>query len=359
MSENVPLIIQRSIDELAPKVGVDKPQLNSEFLAYLADVKIKKPSLDEAKQMEMAFISLKGGYRRKLGSIPSKAIFFKGVFLGATDLVDFNEIARNRAIKIFKSDPQRAQNEGWTDEHGTPLDRRTEVFNRPNKKFGFPLEGHSYQRTWYGIGSELEYLSWKFFSFRWYGVEVPPPPKFKIPVKFQGIRKKEDATSLLLNASRSVSSKFEELVLPDFNIEAAIRQVAPLVPFSQLSTWHEDHKKDKTAVVMVEGDVDNLWLEPHPQTGSRKIILRDSSLDSDMTEGVNVYIPDWVEIDFGEDSRIFVLGRTSMSRKTETRPEERLQINAFGIFPLPDWVTTPEQRNIGNQQTLELEWVEK
>jgi len=113
-----------------------------------------------------------GAFRRKLrGAVFGKnrgkssrrtpQEFFGFVF-GASRLIDWDELRRQKALKAYNADPDEAILQGLVDESGNPLDDREKIYKFgekvDNPNFRKPLVGHSYDRKIYETFCSSEIL---------------------------------------------------------------------------------------------------------------------------------------------------------------------------------------------------------
>ena len=96
---------------------------------------------------------LKGDIQRESGSLRSSALMWKGFIFADTGVLDFVDLMKQKAIKLFNNPETRemAKREKFVTSDGTPLDKRKKVNFQDNPNYMEELKGHSYSRRIYGI----------------------------------------------------------------------------------------------------------------------------------------------------------------------------------------------------------------
>jgi len=333
---------QEYINKFAEKLSLTVEEVESEFRELYADEVLIHKDLSEDQQEQRALQRLALYYKRQL---MSPAVGFEGFIIGTSDCVDIVARQKREAIELFKADPQTAISEGVTNEEGIPLDTRKEWgTGRVNNMYGKPLPENNFLRNVFGIatkskGAELP----KFFSMLVSGKQAEDEsiPVFK-PVRFMAIDKSNPEGDYKLNASSF--TKFiidEKMQLPKY--EELVEQYCGKVQMNALEGYHSLNKEDFNRICVVEGDVSILNLEP-TAFGSRIMSLEDAnaSLEDMDTKGVTCWLPERINIDFAEGSKVLVVGRTGQGKKKDeqgnaTEEPGDVTLNVFGIYALPEY----------------------
>ena len=297
---------------------------------------------------------------RKAREKGSNAIPWEGIVIGIGDLID--TVAKQRRVTeaAFKADSMKTM-KGWiynevfvkSDADGKPLYPETDG----NKKFGRankPLPEHSWLRT--------IYLFVKPIDPKTKLPAGPPQPAVMIvnnqyainptmplmkTVKFKAINKTgtEDSKLGEYRINHSAFTKFDAITIKDFPpIETILAGITShFVSLGEMDAWHVKNESNKARWIVTEGSVSNLNLEPHPKTQNMSISLYDESLTfggSDKT-AIMCWVPTDrnIEIDFGQESRIYIIGRPNRGKAKDPVTKAVLEgvpgdvsINVYGVF---------------------------
>ena len=297
----------------------------------------------------------------------SPAVSFEGIIIGVGDVVDTVMKKRKEAIDFFNTNPQKSIEMGITDINGNPLDVRKEWSDgKPNNNFGKPLPENSYLRNIFGIAmkSTLKDAKPKFFSMTISG-EVAKNDNINMfkPVRFRAIDKtpQEVQDKFILNSS--TFSKFdidETIKLPSTKELINTYCSNLIVKMSNLQEYHNRVKEDFNRIVIVEGDVSTLVMEPS-SAGSRRLIIEDSDNIDLESKGLTCWIPLRIPIDFAEQSKVLIVGRTGQGTKKDeagNKTEELgdININTFGVYAIPEYKILPLQESITEETPSKEDW---
>lgn len=312
------------------------------------------------------------------------------ISLGMSGAMDVTRAEREAKIALWNNPETRAQAvaEGQvlstpttfgnkTYPEGTPLDTRewmqppdpaTGFPGRKNRDYGKPLLPR-FIRTLVGFGHPMSGGDFKLVSIM---CNADSPEKLPVPPIGKGFR-----TRLNLRADNpyrydfnwSTRAKFDPIVIERFeplNTQKILEilRTAPSSIRSNLAglmAWHKANEKDKRRLVIVEADV--TWINRDPtRFGSYMMILEDASQEDLEAEGT----PCWVPLElkgildtFGAQSRVFIIGRTNIGPgfDRDTRqplPDvERIQLNACGIFVVPEFRVPPEEETVLTAETVQ------
>ncbi len=332
------------------KLSLTVEQIEQEYQALFEEEKQIHKDLSPEEQEQRALQRLALTYKKQLRS---PAVGFEGVIIGTADCIDIVAKQRREAKELFKTDPQTAVSEGVTDEEGIPLDTREVWRNgKTNYSFGKPLPEHNYLRNVYGVVKKTKGADEpKFFSMVISGerAEDETIPVFA-PLKFMAIDKSGyDETEYKLNASTFTTfTDNETLAIPA--LKDLLYTYTPPVAITDLERYHNDNKEEFNRLCVVEGDVSALNLEP-TAFGSRVMSLEDpsSTLEDLDAKGVTCWVPERINLDFAEGSRVLVVGRTDQRKKKDDQrnPTEELgdvTMNVFGVYAIPEYkISLPEE----------------
>jgi len=338
------------IKKWAEKLSMNAGQIEKEFDSILANEKEIHTNLSEEQQQQRALQRLALTYKKQLRS---PAVGFEGIIIGAGDCIDIVAKRKREAIALYESDPQTAIGNGTVNEEGVPLDTRaTWASGKPNPGFGKPLPENNFLRTIYGVAKKTNSEDEpKMFQMTLNGLAAESEnfPIFK-GVRFMAINKSQEGSdSLLLNASQ-----FTKIVEDDdLKLEVSkdlIDNWVGITKISELESYHAVNSEDYNRLVVVEGDVSALNLEP-TAFGSRIMNIEDAeaSLEDLDSKGVTCWLPERINVDFAEGSKVLVIGRTGQGKKKDengnmTEELGDVTVNAFGVFAIPEFkISLPEE----------------
>jgi hypothetical protein len=225
----------------------------------------------------------------------------------------------------------------------------------PNIKFGRagkPLPEHSWLRTMYAVARPIDPKTkqagpaqlTKLMINNGPAIEVSKTPVMK-KIKFKALNKTNDNDRLIgeYTANYSVATKFEvaDFAMPP--IEEILPTLPQYVPLGGLDEYHTKNAENRRRLVVTEGTVVNMNLEPNATTGNMYIIISDESLLFSATDktGIMNWIPTdrGITIDFAQDSRVFVVGKTTRGKARDPITKETLEgvpgdvmVNAYGLY---------------------------
>jgi len=347
------------------KLGIEEKEIDSIYSLLLEEEKKLHPDLSEEDQEKNAVRLLRIRFRRQLRS---PAVPFEGIVLGATGIINTTMKRQQQARDYYKENPQKAVDEGFTDEDGNPLDN-LKVFStgRANPNYGRPLKDR-FLRNVFGVAIHM-------------GKEERPRPFFLTlndeqtkmdvpinkPVKFRAIDRTPDGSNkLILNGSTVTKFEKIEKKLPDAKeiIEKILSNYK--VELANLREAHEEKKEDPLRIIITEGDV--VSVELSSSSINSRVILDDESIplideNGKVKRGTTCWVPAHIPINFSERSRVLVIGQTGEGafydeeeRRFVTRPGKgEIQINVLGIIPLEGYTEIPEIRDIQPEEEAPVE----
>jgi len=343
--------INEYIKKWSEKLSIPVEEIESEYKKLVEQEKLIHTNLDEDKRNQRALQRLALMYKKQLRS---PAVGFEGVIIGTSDAIDVVAKRRREATELFRADPGLAVANGVTDEEGIPLDtKETWASGKANPSYGKPLPETSFISNVYGMARKPGEEAFKFFSMTLNGLKAQAEdmPVFK-PIKFMAINKSKDGDSVLaLNPSTFTTFNIDEkLVLPAYKDLLGQSCSDKISELKNLEDYHNKTKDNFGRIIIVEGDISSLNLEP-TAFGSRIMNLEDpeASLKDLGAKSTSCWIPSRTDIDFAEGSKVIVVGRTAQGfKKDETGNKTSelgdVSINIFGIYALPEFkVELPEE----------------
>ena len=282
-----------------------------------------------------------------------------GVFVGVGPAMDVTARQREQALEILRTDPERAYREGWVNENGEPIDMRKTLPNgRPNPFYGRVLQPTFIRQSVF-LGRPATGGSIKLgilHHFRDQAMKIPP---LGTPVRFLANLRADEANRYILNTS--VATEYEPIKMAEFPSidQQTICNLLLNAPSefrcncSELEDWHNEHADDVRRICIVEGQAVFVRRAPLP-TGNYFFVLEDETIMDIEGEGIMVWVHKDLEkqLEFGAGSRVVVIGRTVLGpgfdRETRTidRSQQRIMINAFGIWPEPEFLIPVEEETV-------------
>jgi hypothetical protein len=302
--------------------GIPMDEIEERYNTVLAETSETDPVKRETK----ALIKLNSSLGRELG-FSTKAIYAVGLFFGLTEIEDSIVIGVRTAEKMARTDRQRALNEGYIDEDGTALDRRTQVLGKPNPNFGKPLTGTSLRRKAVGIGRHEENGTWKKTIMNFYDdTAANIQMEFNRLTGFRANLRDDKPHTLIFNASKA--TRFTPID-GEVDVEKVLSDAGEIRKLDEIEDWIAINAKDRNALIIVRAQIEKIY--PEVRKGKRGLRLTDSEIPK-VNIGCN--IPEYIPINFGEQSTVLVIARASMFN-------DKPWLNAIGIYPLPGWETSP------------------
>jgi len=299
------------------------------------EIHSKLSDTNEKIRQQKALTKLTNDIKREEG-ISQKTSNYEGIILSAPPPIDGVALSIEIAGKIFTKNPARALEEHYTNEEGTPLDRRKWAKGRENANmYGIldPSE-EDWRRTITGICKKEGDLNYKMFSLRFYGDKAKNGGDLAVlkPVKFAAIEKKVDAKKVQMNASKH--TKFDE-TNESMDLESILTGLGELTPLKDVQLWYDMNKKDKNAIMITEGSVYRVRREPNDN--QRRSVTLTEVEEPDVAQSFSV--PEGIALDFDEDSRVIIFGVPK-----PVGDGSRLWVDTLGVYPLPDYLIPFEER---------------
>jgi len=324
---------EKTLEKFSEKSGIPIEEIKERYEAYYKEFGNKRKAL----------LKLKGEIQRENGSLKSTAIMFKGFIFGDTDVIDFVDLMRKKALAMYNNPETRHYAVDVlkiVTRDGMPLDTRETVNFQPNDNYMQELKGHSFSRTMYGVaGIGRKMKDPKFFQLNFSNevAERDVPFEFYKMYLFRGTMGKTDKDMYKINAKGVTNFKETE----DIPLEEKIKLIeesgykiwkASEIPkaFALNVDEKRDDRTDQSVSLLIRGiaaEIDYTVNEQH----NRRILLNDQ----DMWEGsYTCWVPEHLPLEFGEDSEIILVGKLS---KRKFNNKEQYSVNCEGLIPLPGY----------------------
>ena len=228
-----------------------------------------------------------------------------------------------------------------------PIDERKVMpWGDENKAFGHPKPANNYRRTVHFIGEVndggIQYWrimakddvakNWNLTSEEFLhlnliwdadkGEAYPVKDSLETAVYNKDMENSVDTSTVSL--SNLVAENMRDKVTGLINLENYHREVSSL--------------PQKARIVVTDGNVTNMNMNPSEKTGNRTLrisdINADFDYDNDGESSTACWVPSHVNIDFGLGSHVLVIGRTSQSTNQETGQLRPVSINVCGVIVL-------------------------
>lgn len=336
------------LNSFAEKIGQPLETIKKDFQELLDEESTIHPDASEDDKNNKALRRLGLSYKKQLRS-PAK--WFEGMIIAISDTFDMVKKMRTDATKEFNENPQNAVTSGITDEEGIPLDpRATWSTGKDNPGFGKPLPEHSYICNIVGIATKDDGAP-KIFRMAIQGSLAENSDKIPMfaPVKFRANDKSQEGDDeYSLNVSTVTIFVEDDTISMPTPTEVIQKFCSKyVVDMNALEDHHNSNKDDFNRLAIIEADVSALVMEP-TATGSRRMIIEDASGDIENLDapGITCWVPSKIDIDFAEQSRVFVVGRTAQGKKyvdgQATDEDGDIMMNVFGVYAIPEYKIAPE-----------------
>lgn len=284
--------------------------------------------------------AIMGSFRRKLrGAVFGKGKSrrmpqeFFGFVYGASRLIDWDEIRRNKALRRYNEDPQQAILEGLVDESGNPLDDREQIYKWgekvDNPNFRKPLVGHSYERKVLGIAKLNDTDEPKVFRLNLRGKTAKEFKGYKpfTPVRFLALVYSDD---VFYELYPSKLTRFTTDKKATIDFEAWIRTAAHVYKLDKLDQAYDNTKDAKDKWAFIEADLDYINPNVDEDRKQRSLNIADDSVG---LQTYRVRIPEDFPITFSEFSRVIVMGEIQKFKRRDGT--DGIAIEGYGVYALP------------------------
>lgn len=352
--------LKQEFAKWAEVLDIETPFIQTQFDVLLKEKAAVFPDLPEKVLIPTVKRNLRAILKRDYGSLVSKAPVVRGFFVGSSELVDFIDRMRQKAIRESEKDQaafDKAVGDGLINGDGVPLDTREKMFGRdPNKYFGQPLDDlppehitNAHRRTLYTIGYQKGVTYPQFFSVDFHGKEAIDveyetfqPITYRANIITEALTIQQRATPAATKI-RSIEHKYDYV--------KEIEEACQVISLSEFDAWHGANEGDWDRVICGKAIAAVISDQPHPETNSTMIITDDDSLGLE-DRGQRLYVPDFIPITFGEETEFYFWGRTG-NQKLRSSEEIITVVNIFGMYPANE-LATPEGFRSGRK--VEIVW---
>ncbi len=367
------------LKKFSEKLEVPVEELKTELEATVTEVKLS-PLYKNATEDQVRAVARGKFSMRKQREALSDAISWEGIIIGVGDLID--AVAKQKKITeaAFKTDPMKTI-KGWIYEsrpvlasaEGTPLYPKTDG-NEKMHQVGKPLPEKSWLRTIYGVGCPIDPKTKVAQMIQPFtltlrskdAIDVKGVPVMQF-VKFKALNKTrdEDMKAGEYRVNKSAFTKFEVATTANAPvIEDVLRGIfTHFVQLVELDEYHTKFQDVPTRWIITEGNVANLNLEPNAKTGNMMMLLTDESLmfAGEDKRAVACWIPTDrpLVIDFGVESRVLVVGKTSRGKARDEVTGQKLDdvpgdvmINVYGVYAPELFKVAPEVQPVSESSLV-------
>lgn len=343
---------QTMLAEWSKKTGRPVPELQADLTTRMEEIKSLHPQLPENQVIRRARFLVYRDVKAAL-SFRGELVTFDAICFGYNAAMDIWSRRRREALQAYASNPSLAVEQGFTRPDGTPvykfaksgqvIDITKPMLIRQSVLIGRPASGGA---TKVIVNQHrAEYIN-----------NLPP---IGTPVRFQVNKRAEMDTKYSTSTIRL--TKFDPTTMTEFPTvdDHKLVEILRMAPneikatCSNLEAWHKAHQGDRERIVIVEGDVTFMRLEP-TSVGNLMFVIEDETIMDLEAEGITVWIDQSLQhlLNFGNGSRVLVIGSTTLmpgfNRETRTidRSVTRAALNAFGVFADPVFKIEPEEETV-------------
>ena len=358
MTENKPITLEELLKKLSEKLSITIEELRTDYESTFNEVK-NNEMYKNATQAQLETVARNKFALRKQREMSSNAVPWEGTIIGVGRLID--GVAKQKLITnaAFTADPGKtmkgcmyADRLVLSDPNGVPLYPKTPGNDKMGRS-GKKLPEHDWMRSLTLVVRPLSVKTKQWGPIQpanmtirnQMAVGATSLPLMK-PIKFKALDKTTDEDRKIgeYRINGSAFTKFERCTIEGFpEVESILRGLTNhFKTLGELEEWHNKHSEEFGAWVVTEGNVNMMNLEPNPKTGNTYIILSDESLMfTGNQDSVFCWIPQnrGIEVDFGQESRVLIVGSTSRGKARDPVTKEELEgvpgdimLNALGIF---------------------------
>jgi len=342
----------------AQKLGLPVEELQKKFQEQLLKLKAAVPNKPEDWYERRARFFVYRDVKTML-RYPNVGVY-DGVFFGYNAKMDVFARRRQQALALFKSNPAKAIDEGWTNETGKP------IFKLPSGGV-IDISEPIYLRQSVGLFRPASGGNLKLGVIVHRMEQADNVPPMLVPVRCS-LRKTSDFPDKYVFSSLR-TTKYEPISMPEFpepldeGKACEILMKAPdslKVTCSTIRQWHMEHRTENTRICLLEADVVFIRREP-TRTGNAMFVVEDETMLDLTAEGVTVWVHPEIfgMMNFGAGSRVIVVGRTvampawDPTTRQIDRTRTRIGINAFGIYAIPEYRVPPEEESVIGTEFLQ------
>jgi len=221
------------------------------------------------------------------------------------------------------------------------------------KNYLTKLPEHQFSQQMYGIvgGPAFENPKWSVLEWSRELVEKVPSHIFYTTYDFRAtIRNSKEKTVQRLGGVKVTDFQTSETQISEDKIKDLLLSLGPVKEFNNINEFFEmvelAQPNKKTVIsepILVLGRVTSIGRIA--TSGNRAITL--DALDDSWELGLPVWMPPYIGLDFGRHSHVIALGELRRNR------QGNIQMNAYGVYPLPEYTLAPEPEETSNNGTPE------
>lgn len=327
---------RQTIEHISDAYGTPEGKLLDRMTEYIADFDDMGVSDPERRALRKLALDEKGG---AMGSVED----LRGMVLGAGDPADTaaKQVARTTQY-IKKRGLEAAAKQGMVRKASQEVDGLSTI--KVDGQPYFVLDTHSNSPTQGEVLPEQDWVRY-IQGAVWRGedgpylfegplnaedpTEVPPVPPLFVPVEFRATYREDEETGTVRLSFRE-GPDFEPVEDADIPAQKVLESLG-VVPLAEVAEYSDRPDFDQNELVVTKGSVTYMDLSPDGDQSRRLTIVDPFDFDNDPR--VTVWLPEHHEVNYGEQSDVYVLGNVSPSSSDEYDDS----VNARGVWVDPDY----------------------
>ncbi len=369
------------IEKLSEKIKVPVEELKADFEAILIEMR-NSPFAKGKSEDDIIVLARNRFYVKKTreAGIPN-LLTWEIIIYGCGNVIDTVAKQRRMSMEAFAKDPFKAS-QGCifgdrlvlTSETGEPLYPNTES-NVKMKRVGEKIPAKSFLRSVYGYGYPIDASNKPAGSPREIIMLIngEDAVKFNAPknqwIRFKGLNKTKEGDDFYNINYSSKYTKFE-IVTPDGapDVDAVLENFSGHYrELGELDLWHDENSGNFNRYVITKGSVTYINPEPNPKSGNAMLMITHESMlfSGKEKQTVTVWIPPELisMIDFGEESQIYIIGRTTVGKARDPNTNKVLEdvpgdimLNAIGLYAPVLYKVSPDVKELDGSDVGAKEW---
>tara|TARA_R100001015_G_C4610050_1_gene165376 strand:+ start:64 stop:1287 length:1224 start_codon:yes stop_codon:yes gene_type:complete len=252
----------------------------------------------------------------------------------------FDGEAQERTVKELPANHHEVDTGTWV----IPLDNIAAYGERKNPNYGKPLPANQNRMQGVFLGEVDGNSALYYFSYKGEAAKKFTPRTFKL-VHFECIPDSNNANriygfktgtleSLVYNSDMTDGRLPEPSIedMQNYTMEHAMGNYSPLIDLNRYHSSVSDRTYAERFVI-TDGTVTAMNMQPN-KVGSRRLTITDVNADYSYDgswAGTTCWIPTHLDIDFGINSSVLVVGRTSQGRNDDGSMRD-VSLNLSGIL---------------------------
>lgn len=329
------------IESVVKKTGTKKTEL--EKIYKKCEDEVEERIGDSMSDKEKEDMALRMFHAQVKGQLKSPAKVLEGIVIGVDTISDFGAANKYKNhLDYYKSDPEKAIEEGYVDEEGNPL------FLTPEFKKGQPIdvEKEKVRKVWLLAKQEDDKdLRFSDLTLRHNKVDTEIP--MYVPIKFRA-NVSDKSTKELYVLNQSTTTQFEVVKDERINAEEMLPKYLKkfVTKLDKIGDYFEKVKDGFERFVITKGNVSRVFI------GDKTNIIEidDISMDitSDDPETVTVFAHKMLPIDYSEVTPgLIVFGKLNYNEE-----KNQYTINAFGTIAPEAWTLKEEPKEVQEESMV-------